>query len=223
VVELALDRDGAERRKAAVDHADLAAIVQALAGQPSDQAGIRLFGVAALYAPLSRDGVVGAIAADVLGQATRPVRAILFDKTPAANWSLGWHQDRVIAVEARFEVDGFGPWSRKHGALHVAPPFSLLSRMLTVRLHIDAVTADNAPLLVAPGSHHLGRIATGEVESVVNRCGRATCLAESGDVWVYATPVLHASDIAQNPRHRRVLQVDYAAFDLPEGLNWLGI
>ena len=85
-------------------------------------AGRRLFGVPGLADVLGPDGPVGAVAASVLGGAARPVRAILFDKTARTNWSLAWHQDRVIAVQRRMDVEGFGPWSRKHGALHVAPP-----------------------------------------------------------------------------------------------------
>src|SRR5271170_5932318 len=39
------------------------------------------------------------IAASVLGKNARPVKAILFDKTPAANWYVTWHQDLTIAVK----------------------------------------------------------------------------------------------------------------------------
>jgi signal transduction histidine kinase len=46
------------------------------------------------------------------------------------------------------------------------------------------------------------------------------CLADAGDVWVYRTPILHASDRAANGRRRRVLQVDYSGDDLPDGLSW---
>jgi hypothetical protein len=49
------------------------------------------------------------------------------------------------------------------------------------------------------------------------------CLAEAGDVWLYATPILHASEAAVEARHRRVLQVDFAVGELPGGLKWLGI
>jgi hypothetical protein len=38
-----------------------------------------------------------------------------------------------------------------HEALYVAPPFEVLARMVTLRLHLDDVPATNAPLLVAPG------------------------------------------------------------------------
>jgi ectoine hydroxylase-related dioxygenase (phytanoyl-CoA dioxygenase family) len=197
--------------------------MDALADQPSDQAGIRLFGVEALRPFLDVTGVVGQIAAARMEGAVRPVRAILFDKTPIANWSLSWHQDRVIAVRKRIDSPGFGPWSRKHGALHVAPPADILSRMLTLRVHLDDVPDDNAPLLFAPGSHRLGRIAEADVPAVVATCGVAKCLAVGGDVWVYATPVLHASEAAKSPMRRRVLQLDYAGEDLPHGLEWLGV
>ncbi|TWB75284.1 phytanoyl-CoA dioxygenase PhyH [Nitrospirillum amazonense] len=121
------------------------------------------------------------------------------------------------------EVPGYGPWSVKDGLIHVAPPAELLAGMVTLRIHLDPVDAHNAPLLVAPGSHRLGRVAAGDVEGVVRRCGEVACLAEAGDVWLYATLILHASAAAVRPRHRRVLQVDYAADDLPGGLRWLGV
>lgn len=184
---------------------------------------MRLFAVDGLRPFLNAGGPIGAIAAQALDDSPQPVRAILFDKTPDANWSLVWHQDRVVAVRERVEVEGFGPWSRKHGALHVAPPFEVLRAMITLRVHIDPVTQTNAPLLIAPRSHRLGRIPEIEIPAAVARCGVATCLAEPGDVWAYATPILHASERATKPSHRRVLQVDYAVGELPGGLAWLGV
>lgn len=38
----------------------------------------------------------------------RPVKGIVFDKTPAANWKVPWHQDLTICVERRIDVNGFG-------------------------------------------------------------------------------------------------------------------
>ena len=95
--------------------------------------------------------------------------------------------------------------------------------MVTLRIHLDDVSADNAPLLVAPGSHRLGLVAENDIAAAVARCGTATCLADAGDVWAYATPILHASAASVGAAHRRVLQVDYAAISLPGGLAWLGI
>ena len=120
-------------------------------------------------------------------------------------------------------MPGFGPWSIKAGIHHVAPPIALLERMVTLRVHLDDVPATNAPLLIAPGSHRRGRVPESSVAQVVAECGVTACLAEAGDVWAYATLILHASDAASSPEHRRVLQVDFSADDLPGGLEWLGI
>jgi len=49
------------------------------------------------------------------------------------------------------------------------------------------------------------------------------CLAERGDIWAYATPILHASDAARRPSARRVLHVDYSADELPPPLAWYGV
>lgn len=219
---LTLDKDGAAHhpdRAASL----LAAIEQVLAGCSRDRAGIRLSGIAGLATLLSSDTPIGGVAAAHLGRSTRPVRAILFDKSPTTNWALGWHQDRTIAVRAREEVAGFAPWSVKSGIPHVEPPFALIERMVTLRIHLDDVPPDNAPLLVAIGSHRLGRIADIDVEATVARCGVATCCAVRGDIWSYATPILHASAAASGHAHRRVLQVDFSADRLPDPLLWYGI
>ncbi|TCM17361.1 phytanoyl-CoA dioxygenase PhyH [Novosphingobium sp. PhB165] len=172
---------------------------------------------------LGAEEPIGALVALANGRAVRPVRAVLFDKNERTDWSLGWHQDRTVAVRARAEVSGFGPWSVKQGIHHVEPPFAVIDDMLTVRIHLDSVDTENAPLLIATGSHRLGRISVGEVENVVEQSPIHVCLAQAGDVWVYRTPILHASNAARPGRRRRVLQVDYAAGDLPAPLEWLGI
>ncbi|HEX8366537.1 MAG TPA: phytanoyl-CoA dioxygenase family protein [Allosphingosinicella sp.] len=167
-------------------------------------------------------GPADALARDLLGPAARPVRALFFDKNSGHNWALGWHQDRTVAVRARRDVPGFSAWTVKSGIHHVVPPFEYLERMLVLRIHLDAAGADNAPLLIAPGSHRLGPITEPEIAAIVDRLGRASCLAQAGDVWAHAAPILHASERAAAPARRRVLQLGYSADDLPGGLEWLG-
>jgi len=173
-------------------------------------------GLSALVQPAT------AIAAATLGRGARPVRAVLFDKSPARNWALGWHQDRTIAVSRRIDTPGFTGWTVKAGIAHVVPPFEILARMLTLRIHLDPVGPDNAPLLVVPGSHRLGRIAEPDIPGIAARLGGAACPADRGDLWLYATPILHASARAAAPGRRRVLQLLYSAQALPGGLEWLG-
>jgi hypothetical protein len=220
---LTLSQHGAELMCSAVSAATLHRIASAVACLPPGNGGIRLHGITALQPLLASRGPIGAVAARVLGEACQPVRAILFDKTADTNWSLAWHQDLTIAVAKRIDVDGFGPWTVKSLLLHVAPPFELLAGMVTLRVHLDPVPPTNAPLLIAPESHRLGRVPEVEIPHVVQQCGTFACLAEAGDIWLYATPILHASEAAVKPAHRRVLQADFAIGELPGGLKWLGV
>lgn len=217
-----LEQHGAQLFCSAVTH-DLTDLRAALQHHPRDNAGVRIIGNERLRPFLRPEGPVGSIAASIIGPSACAVRVILFDKTEKTNWSLTWHQDRTICVKRRVEVEGFGPWTIKAGMQHVAPPFDILSRMVTLRVHLDDVPATNAPLLIALGSHAIGCVPGAAIPDVVKRCGIVACAAEAGDVWVYATPILHASEAASRPMRRRVLQIDYAAENLPGGLEWLGI
>jgi hypothetical protein len=195
---------------------------ESLTDAPIEKAGQRIYGGPLAQAILNSEGSFHRLATTLLGPSARPVRAILFDKNADTNWALGWHQDRTIAVRERRDVVGFGPWSEKDGAIHAEPPYGLLRRMVTLRAHLDDCEADNAPLLIAPGSHDLGRIPVADVPATAERLGSLACLAHRGDIWAYVTTILHGSQRVARPRRRRVLQVDYAPEDLPGGLEWLG-
>jgi hypothetical protein len=60
-----------------------------------------------------------------------------FDKSPATNWSLGWHRDCTIVARERHDMPGYCPWSRKGRLQHVEPPHGLIEAMLTLRIHLD--------------------------------------------------------------------------------------
>lgn len=205
---LKLVSHGAELHRAAATR-NLHDIEAALVALPTDQAGVRIQDAKLLHGLLGVEDAVGALAAQALGPSARPVRAVLFDKSPAVNWSLGWHQDRTICVKARRDTPGFGPWSIKAGMQHVAPPFDLLTRMVTIRVHLDDVPMNNAPLLIALGSHLKGLVPVDRIDEIVRTYGIFACEAEAGDVWLYSTPILHASHAADTPVRRRVLQIDY--------------
>lgn len=220
---LSFIEDGAQLFPEVLDVSALVALAGLFAEAGSKQAGVRVASLGAVRHLADADGPIGGVAATALGLGCFPVRAILFDKRADANWSLGWHQDRTIAVKARNEAAGFGPWTMKQGMLHVSPPFAVTQDMVTLRVHLDGVDSDNAPLLIARGSHRYGRVPEAEIERVVDRSDIVACFAEPGDVWLYATPILHASDTSRSPRGRRVLQLDYARSSLPDGLEWAGV
>jgi hypothetical protein len=216
-----LTPDGAEYIPAALAEPELATLESALSEAAADRPGTRLTGNPALSVLLAPTALVGRFAAHRLGPKAHPVRALLFNETADRNWSLPWHQDRTIAVRARIDTPGFANWTIKSGIQHVEPPIALLERMLTIRVHLDPVGPDNAPLLISPGTHRLGRISEPEIAATIAQHGAIPCLAARGDLWVYATPILHASEAARAPASRRVLHVDYSADDLPAGLEWL--
>jgi ectoine hydroxylase-related dioxygenase (phytanoyl-CoA dioxygenase family) len=208
--------------------AAIAALVEALAAA-SDGSSIHSGGGA--YAvrnlldmpavrALAGAAAVRALVAPVLGAGCFAVRGILFDKTPAANWRVPWHQDITIAVRARQEVPGYSPWSRKAGVVHVQAPAAVLAHMLTVRLHLDACEATNGPLLVLPGSHRAGFLSRDAIRRWRETTEPITCAVPRGGALLMRPLLLHASGPATRPGHRRVVHLEFAADPLPGGLEW---
>jgi hypothetical protein len=98
-----LDPDGAQLFRAAFTPAQVDALRIALVAVPPARPGTRLRPIPGL-AEAVRPAIL--VVASILGRQSRPVRATLFDKSPELNWSLGWHQDRTIAVRARIDTPG---------------------------------------------------------------------------------------------------------------------
>lgn len=220
--DLDFARDGASLFSGVLSPSDVAGLCTRLDPAIDGRPGRRLPDDSAIGDLLAAGGLIGCIAAGLIGPGARPVRAVLFDKTPDANWIVAWHQDRTITVRERVDVEDFGPWSTKDGLLHVAPPISVLEGMATLRLHLDDCDDANAPLMIARGSHRLGYVPAAEAAAVATAMPLFVCHAEAGDVWAYSTPILHMSQRSRAAGRRRVLQVDYAANDLPGGLEWRG-
>jgi len=149
-----------------------------------------------------------------------PVRAIYFDKSSDANWLVPWHQDLSLALRAHAEVPGFGPWSMKDGIPHVQASAELLEQMLTVRLHLDDADASNGALRVLPGSHRFGRLSADRIPQLRREQPDFLCAVWAGDALLMRPLLLHASSRSTHPRHRRVLHIEYAGFDLPAELKW---
>ncbi|AGC43337.1 hypothetical protein MYSTI_02008 [Myxococcus stipitatus DSM 14675] len=163
---------------------------------------------------------VRALAQSVLGRECFVARALLFDKTAEANWKVRWHQDLTIAVREQRETPGFGPWTHKEGVTHTLAPDSLLNRMLALRIHLDDCGEENGPVRVLPGTHLQGRLTEADINDKKARIAPVTCLARRGDVLAFHPLLLHASSPATKPGHRRVLHLEFAADELPDGLEW---
>ena len=149
-----------------------------------------------------------------------PVRLVAFNKTPEANWSVPWHQDRVVAVAEQHDTDGFGNWSRKAGIWHAEPPIELLENMLFARIHIDDTDEANGCLEIAQGTHVFGLVPAHQATGMAEQAPREICRAHRGDVLLVKALTLHRSLSSASQLSRRALRVDYANTALPPPLEW---
>lgn len=154
-----------------------------------------------------------------LGKECFAVRGILFNKTPESNWKVTWHQDKTIAVRERRDVASFGPWSVKAGVPSVQPPASVMARMVAIRLHLDDSHEGNGPLRMIPGSHKAGCLSTEEVATWRERPS-VVCTVPRGGAILMRPLLVHASSSCSKPEPRRVVHLEFAAEDLPSGLEW---
>jgi hypothetical protein len=153
--------------------------------------------------------------ANVLGPNAGLVRGLFFDKPPDRSWSLAWHKDWTIAVKANdMPTTHFRCPTRKAGIPHVEAPESLLATMLTLRLHLDPMTAENGPLSVIPGSHNSENETPDDAVEIHT---------DAGDVFAMRPLLTHASSFSQagTTMHRRIIHLEFApSAELPDGYEW---
>ena len=207
------ERDGIVWARAALADSDIASLEAAASG--ARRPGQRLANGVALPARLLD-------LAEALLPGARPVRIVAFDKRPGVNWSVPWHQDRVIAVAERHEVEGVSNWSRKDGVWHCEPPVPVLEAMMFARVHIDPCTEASGAMEVARGSHRLGPVPAGEAQARAAAFDQVVAEAGRGDVAFHKMLLLHRSRAARVPMPRRAVRIDFAAVELPSPLEWAG-
>ena len=160
------------------------------------------------------------IARRSLGEGAVPFRVTLFEKSGRANWLVVWHQDTALPLLSCNNSSEWGPWSKKAGILYAHAPSWALSRVLALRLHLDASTSENGPLRVIPGSHAAGVLTDEEVFSVARRQEHVDCLVPRGGVLAMRPLLIHSSSKVRADAPRRVLHLEYAdSLDLGESVR----
>ena len=226
-VHMRAEREGWFVTGPILDHSTIAAFIaelQPMADSKRGRGGLRnLLDESPAVTALARSTRVRSIAEAILGPGAFVVRALLFDKTPDANWRVVWHQDLTIAVAERHGVAGYGPWSRKEGVHHVQPPTSVLEQMLAVRIHLDDCGPGNGPVRVISGTHREGRLSPLAMEQLRATHPESVCVVRKGAVLAFHPLLLHASSPSLSPTHRRVIHFEFASATLarlPGGLAW---
>jgi ectoine hydroxylase-related dioxygenase (phytanoyl-CoA dioxygenase family) len=185
--------------------------------------GIRnLLNVIPAFKDFASSRIIRKLIEPIAGKEAKVVRAIFFDKTPEANWKVAWHQDLTIAVCEKREVEGFGRWSVKAGVPHVQPPASILEEILTLRIHLDEVDESNGALKVIPGSHKYGRLSFESISKLKGENGIVSCSVSKGGLMLMRPLLLHASSVASDAAHRRVIHLEFSSSELPRELKWYG-
>jgi ectoine hydroxylase-related dioxygenase (phytanoyl-CoA dioxygenase family) len=152
----------------------------------------------------------------ILGQKAFAFRATLFEKLPASNWLVAWHQDTALPMIERRDIAGWGPWSVKEGVHYAHAPASSLERVLALRVQLDDSTPANGPLRVVPGTHSLGVLTDEQIHTVAEGKAAIDCLMQLGGVVAMRPLVIHASSKSHVTMPRRVLHVEYAESISPE-------
>lgn len=213
----ALERDGVVWFRNALSETDLAELEAAL--EFGERPGYRPRATARLMASLGFGSRMGELAESVLPRA-RPVRLVAFNKSRDANWSVPWHQDRVIALRDRAEVSGYSGWGLRDGLWHAEPPIDVLEEMIFARIHFDRTDHRNGAMEIASGSHREGRVSDAEADLIAQKYPSHQCRANRGDVVFIRALSLHRSSGSRSGLPRRALRVDYSAYRLPEPLQW---
>jgi ectoine hydroxylase-related dioxygenase (phytanoyl-CoA dioxygenase family) len=150
------------------------------------------------------------IARAALGATAIPFRATLFDKSPASNWLVAWHQDTAMPLAEKIETHGWGPWSIKEGIIYSHAPKEALEQVLALRVHLDDSTVTNGPLRVLPGTHCDGVLTDLEIQERSSTSQSVECTVAMGGVIAMRPLVIHASSKSENHLPRRVLHIEYA-------------
>ncbi len=168
---------------------------------------------------LTGESIVTAVLS-LLGNSAFAYKATLFDKSTDANWLVAWHQDVSIPVSCRIDMPDWRGWSRKDDVDYVLPPDTLLAGLLAVRIHLDDCDEQNGPLRVVPGSDADGRLSVDAIRACVVRSRPVTICGTAGSALFMRPLLVHASSKATSSQRRRVLHIEFAAADLPFGLEW---
>lgn len=146
------------------------------------------------------------------------VKSIYFDKPPASNWFVSYHQDLTISVNNKIELKNFGPWTIKQNQFAVQPPLEILQDNFTIRIHLDDTDEKNGALKVIPHSHTKGIYK--KIPAELKTDNEDICCVEKGGIMFMKPLLLHSSGRTTNNKKRRVIHIEFSRFKLPEGLDW---
>lgn len=95
-----------------------------------------------------------------------------------------------------------------------------MSQMVTLRIHLDDADGHNGCLKVIPGSHQWGFLDQKQIRQINNEHSSRSCVVKAGETIMMRPLLLHASNKAVVPNHRRVVHIEFSQYQLPFGIYW---
>ncbi len=164
-----------------------------------------------LISPAIREIIV-----NLFGKDYFMVKSIYFDKPPFSNWFVAYHQDLSISVDRKIPLAGYLNWTAKAGEFGVQPPEHIISRVYTIRIHLDDCFSKNGALHVIPGSQQKGIY---RPENILKE-KEVICEVPAGGIMIMHALLFHASHKSTVASQRRVLHLEFCNQSLAEPLQW---
>jgi hypothetical protein len=142
------------------------------------------------FAAFARAPRLLSVANDVLGAEAFPFRARCSTSLRIPIGALRGIKTEALPLRERLEIEGWGPWSVKHGITYALAPSEAMSKVIALRVHLDDSIASNGPLRVCPEP-------TSWACWTMNR-------------WMEPL-IVHSSSKSQTDKPRRVLHIEYTA------------
>jgi ectoine hydroxylase-related dioxygenase (phytanoyl-CoA dioxygenase family) len=213
------DANGFEIFPDAVSPSEVASICHSLDDfvLPHSRAGIRHALRHPAVAALANSHRLLRFAERILDGPVFAFRATVFDKSPASNWLVVWHQDTALPIQERREEPGWGPWSIKEGIVYAHAPASALEQIVALRVHLDDSRPDNGPLRVLPRSHKDGVLSDDAIHQLAESNCPVECTVPSGGVLAMRPLIIHSSSKSKVAVQRRVLHIEYSRSSIIAG------
>ena len=171
-----------------------------------DGVGKRLSGMKAIAETLPTDFKA---AMKQFGFDPSPTRAVWFFKDAVQNWSLPWHQDRVITLEVKTDDPKLKNWTKKNGQWHCEPGVDHLKRLAFLHIAFDPMTAQSGQLQLLEKSHLRGKIRQANITGLINQLPIAAPDLCRGEAIFVSSLLLHKSSSNQSNHPRRALRLDF--------------
>jgi len=139
---------------------------------------------------------------------TAPNRAVGFVKSEKHNWSLPWHQDRIVAMGQRNDSPEYSNLSLKSEVWHCEPSEDILKQITFAYIAFD-FSNEIGGIEIAEGTHKFGKIGQPEIDAIIAESNLVRPKLDAGDILLINALTLNRSRIWAGKGSRRTLRLDF--------------